>query len=293
MKPNEITREIIGSAIEVHRELGPGKPELAYEAALAHELFLRGLEHCVQRPVPVVYKGVRLECGYRLDLLVDERIVVEVKAVELVHPVHRAQVLTYLKLGGWRLALLLNFNVAVLKDGIERFVFGFDGAAFIDKSVEQRATQKSCQPEGPERASRLWSSEDSGDAKAEALAREVIASALEVHRELGVGLLRSTYEMCLAHELSLRGVPFELKQPLALHYKGVALNASDQLDMLVGGRLVVTPYAVATLEPLHEGELRSQLRLGGWNLGLMVNFSTLRLTDGLRRIVWRRGTSTD
>src|SRR5437870_136426 len=103
MKPNELTREIIGAAIEVHRELGPGKPEAAYEAALARELGLRGLAHRVQKPVPMVYKGVKLECGYRVDVLVGET-VVEVKAVEVVIPVHRAQVLTYLKVGGWKVA---------------------------------------------------------------------------------------------------------------------------------------------------------------------------------------------
>src|SRR5260370_275593 len=100
VKPNEITHEIIGAAIEVHRGLGPGKAEAAYEHALAHELGLRGLPHRVQVPVPVVYKGVKLECGYRLDLLVMDGVVVEIKSVEFLNPVHRAQVITYLRLGG-------------------------------------------------------------------------------------------------------------------------------------------------------------------------------------------------
>ena len=99
MEPNQLTREIIGSVIEVHRELGPGKPEIAYETALARELGLRGLAHQVQKPVPVIYKGVKLECGYHLDVLVAYTVVVEVKSVECVIPVHRSQVLTYLKLG--------------------------------------------------------------------------------------------------------------------------------------------------------------------------------------------------
>src|SRR5262245_28378772 len=102
MRTNDITHEIIGSAIEVHRELGPGKTEAAYEAALAHELALRALAHRVQKPVPVVYKGLKLDCGYRLDVLVEEMVVTEVKSVEAVLPIHRAQVLTYLRLGGWR-----------------------------------------------------------------------------------------------------------------------------------------------------------------------------------------------
>jgi GxxExxY protein len=139
MKPNELTREIIGAAIEVHRELGPGKPEAAYERALAHELGLRALPHQVQKPVPVMYKGVKLECGYRLDLLVANTVVVEVKSVEVVNPVHRAQVLTYLRLGGWKLSLLLNFNVAVLKEGIDRLVLGLEEE--IRETADTRWTQ--------------------------------------------------------------------------------------------------------------------------------------------------------
>src|SRR5438046_8769703 len=124
MKPNELTHAIIGAAIEVHRELGPGKPEIAYEGALAQELTLRGIAHQAQKPVPVIYKGIKLECGYRLDVLVANSVVVEAKSVEVVIPVHTAQVLTYMNIGGWKVALLLNFNVATLKEGIERFVLG-------------------------------------------------------------------------------------------------------------------------------------------------------------------------
>ena len=219
MHLNEITRQIIGAAIEVHRELGPGKPEAAYEAALAMELALRGLAHHVQKPVPVVYKGVLLECGYRLDLLVLGSVVVEVKSVELINPIHRAQVLTYLKLGGWKVALLLNFNVAVLKEGIERFVLGFNEAG--KETAETRWTQSSNQAE-TSAAPVLHSKSDSGDVEAESLARETIAAATEVHRELGVGLLPSAFAACLCHELHLRAVPFERKRPLTLSYKGDA-----------------------------------------------------------------------
>lgn len=122
MKVNEITREIIGAAIEVCRALGPGKAEAAYEEAVSHELTLRGIAHRRQKPVPVIYKRIKLRCGYRLDLLVAEMVVGEIKAVETVMPVHCAQTLTYLKLGGWKLALLLNFNVAMMKEGVRRLV---------------------------------------------------------------------------------------------------------------------------------------------------------------------------
>jgi len=122
MTDNELTHEIIGAAIEVHRLLGPGLLESAYEECLARELSLRGLKYERQKPLPVIYKDVKLECGYRVDLLVEGRVVVELKSVEALAPVHDAIVLTYLRLSGCRLGLLMNFNVALLKDGVKRFV---------------------------------------------------------------------------------------------------------------------------------------------------------------------------
>ena len=122
MTDNEITHEIIGAAIEVHRRLGPGLLESAYEECLAHELQLRNLRVDRQRGVPVVYREVKLECGYRLDLLVEGRIVVELKSIDSFAPIHEAIVLTYLRLSGHHVGLLINFNVTVLKDGVRRFV---------------------------------------------------------------------------------------------------------------------------------------------------------------------------
>jgi GxxExxY protein len=121
MTDNELTGRIIGAAIEVHRCLGPGLLESCYEECLAHELQLRSVAFERQKGLPVVYKNVRLVCGYRIDLLVDSRIVVELKAIEAIAPVHEAIVLTYLRLSGCNIGLLINFNVAVLKDGIRRF----------------------------------------------------------------------------------------------------------------------------------------------------------------------------
>jgi GxxExxY protein len=118
----ELTHEIIGASIEVHRLLGPGLLESAYEECLAKELSLRGLRVERQKAVPVVYKETKLECGYRIDLLVESRVIVELKSVEALAPIHEAIVLTYLRLSGCKLALLVNFNVRVLKDGIRRFV---------------------------------------------------------------------------------------------------------------------------------------------------------------------------
>ena len=118
----ELTSKIIAAAIEAHRALGPGLLESAYLACLVRELVLRGIPIEQEKPLPVEYKGVRLDCGYRLDLLVNGKVVVELKAVDALHPVHEAQLLTYLKLSGCRVGLLINFNVPVLKEGIKRMV---------------------------------------------------------------------------------------------------------------------------------------------------------------------------
>lgn len=125
MNMKELTEEIIGAGIKVHRALGPGLLESAYEECLAHEMGLRGLQFDRQMPLPVAYKGVNLDCGYRLDFLVENAVVLELKAVESIVPIYEAQVLTYLKLGGWTVGLLVNFNVPVLKQGIKRIVLNY------------------------------------------------------------------------------------------------------------------------------------------------------------------------
>jgi GxxExxY protein len=115
-----LTERIIGFAIEVHRQLGPGLLESAYEECLCHELSQDGLTFRRQVPLPVVYKSVRLDCGYRLDIVVENSVVIELKAVERLMPIHEAQLITYLKLSGLPTGLLLNFNTPVLRDGIRR-----------------------------------------------------------------------------------------------------------------------------------------------------------------------------
>lgn len=118
----DLTQEIIGAAIDVHRELGPGLLESTCEECLCHELHLCGVNFERQVPLPVQYKGLKLDCGYRLDVVVETAVVLELKSVEKVLPVHEAQLLTYLKLSGKRVGLIINFNVPVLKDGIVRKV---------------------------------------------------------------------------------------------------------------------------------------------------------------------------
>ena len=120
MEMNEITGQIIDASMKVHTELGPGLLESAYEACLAHELRKRGINVLVQLSLPVKYDGIELEAGYRIDLLVQDRVIVELKAVEKTTPLHEAQLLSYLKLSKKKIGLLINFNVARLKDGIKR-----------------------------------------------------------------------------------------------------------------------------------------------------------------------------
>ena len=117
---NESSHELIGAAIEVHSELGPGLLESAYEAAYSYELTLRGIPHVRQRAMPIFYKGVTIDTAYRIDLLVEDRLAIELKAVEKLVPLHATQLLTYLRLGRFPLGLLINFNVRKLIEGVER-----------------------------------------------------------------------------------------------------------------------------------------------------------------------------
>ena len=119
---DSLSEQVIGLAIQVHRALGPGLLESAYEACLCHELSEHDIPFKRQVPLPVTYKGVQLDCGYRLDLTVAEKLMVELKSVDKILPVHHAQLLTYLKLSGFQTGLILNFNVPVLKDGIKRLI---------------------------------------------------------------------------------------------------------------------------------------------------------------------------
>ena len=119
---DRLTHTVIGAAIEVHRTLGPGLLESAYQKCLFHELILRGLNVARQVMLPVSYKGLDLDYTYRIDLLVDDRLVIEIKALDQVHPVHKAQLLSYLRLGNYPIGLLLNFHTEVLKNGIIRMV---------------------------------------------------------------------------------------------------------------------------------------------------------------------------
>jgi GxxExxY protein len=121
---NELTEIVIGCAIEVHRSLGPGLLESTYEMCLCRELSLRNILFERQKPIPVIYKGVKLDCGYRADLIVDGRVLLEIKSIEQTSAIHDAQLLSYLKLSGMKVGLLINFNVRILTHGVHRKILG-------------------------------------------------------------------------------------------------------------------------------------------------------------------------
>jgi GxxExxY protein len=122
MEFDDLSNRVLGCAIEVHRELGPGLLESTYEQCLAYELIQAKIPFKIQQPISVAYKQIKLDCGYRVDLLVDDRLIIELKSVEQLLKIHEAQVLTYMKLANVRIGLLINFNVQMLKKGIKRFV---------------------------------------------------------------------------------------------------------------------------------------------------------------------------
>ena len=122
---NKITETIIGVAIDIHKALGPGLLESAYEACMVYDLIQSGLKLEQQKPLPVIYREVKLECGYRLDLMIENEVIVEIKSVEKLLPIHKAQLMSYLKLSDCKVGLLINFNIELLKDGTQRVVNNF------------------------------------------------------------------------------------------------------------------------------------------------------------------------
>ncbi len=255
---NQLTGAVIGAAIAVHRQLGPGVDEAAYEAALSGRLTAGGIAHQCQVPLPLNYKGVSLDCGFRLDVLVENRLPLELKAVEVVLPIHDAQLLTYMRLGAHPLGLLINFEVAVLKDGVRRKVH----------------TTRAAPSPNFDRIS------DGFDE----LSQEILSGAIEVHRHLGPGLLRSAYEECLCHELAERKIPFTRRHLIPLVCDGQPLGQSSEVSLLVGNSVPVQCLSVAELNALHEARLLARIRQGNWPYGLLLNFNAPTLTRGIRRL---------
>ncbi len=125
MNENEISKIVVDAGLKVHRTLGPGLLESAYEACLYHELCSRNLLVEKQKPLPLIYEGVILEAGYRIDLLVENKLIIEIKSADSLHPLHEAQLLTYLKVSNCKLGLLMNFNTVLFKDGVRRYINGY------------------------------------------------------------------------------------------------------------------------------------------------------------------------
>jgi len=134
-KLNKVTEAIISVAVDVHRALGPGLLESAYEACMVYDLAKAGLKVEQQKPLPIVYRGIKLECAYRLDLMIDNEVIVEIKSVEKLLPIHQAQLLSYLKLSERKVGLLINFNVKMLKNGIKRVVNNFPDTLRSQRSL--------------------------------------------------------------------------------------------------------------------------------------------------------------
>jgi GxxExxY protein len=261
MKPNDITHEIIGAAIDVHRELGPGQDEVLYEDAMEVALHSRKLRFHRQLQLPVHYKGVKLDCGFRPDFVVEETVVAECKSAELMHLVFDAQVRTYQRLGGWPLGLLLNFNVPVMKDGVSRFIV--DASEF--------------------RSERSFRTEVGRTQRGTDLIEAIIGAAIEVHRYLGPGLLHSVYDACLRQELTLSELKFETGQRVDAVFQGAKLSHPAEIDLVVAGQVLVAALSVPNLQPVHEAQVRSQMRLGNLPVALLLNFHAKRLADDLKR----------
>lgn len=258
---NKLTGIVIGEAIEVHRQLGPGQLESAYEEALHRRLSKLGVSSQRQVPLPLTYKGMRLDCGYRIDLLVEDSLPVELKVVAQILGIHEAQLMTYMRTGRFALGLLINFQVAVLKQGV----------------VRKTETREWCPGDADKHtvSSAHW----------DELSFAVIQAAMEVHQQIGPGLLPSAYLACLCHEFSLRKMAFEKELKIPLLCDGEPLAGETEVPLLLGHELPVFPISVSTITPVHTATAISRLRQGGWKRGLILNFNSSTLSAGIKRVV--------
>lgn len=267
---NDLSERVIGCAIAIHRRLGPGKKEALYEEALQKSLRKQGVACERQVPLPVEYGGTILDCGYRMGLVVEGVIVIELKTVAVLLPIHDAQLLTYLKLSEHKVGLLINFHSLMLKDGIRRRVHGL-GMELV--------------PAPP------WTSRSSVSGPLAG----VISAAMMVHSALGPGLLRSTYMVCMIHELEGRlevkaskvvRVHQNLQRPVEVD--GMQLDQPLEVELaleLESEQFVpLLILSVDSITPLHEARLRSEIRLAGWQEGVILNFNADSMRDGIRHI---------
>jgi GxxExxY protein len=255
---SDLTGQVIAAAIAVHREFGPGLDEADYERALHLELLAMGIEHECEVPLPLIYKGTKLDCGYRMDLVVAGWLLLELKAVEKLHPLHEAQLITYLRLARLKLGLLMNFGSLVLRDGIVR-------------RANSSASESKLYAPGAE----FQAMDD--------LSREVMDAAFEVQHVLGTGLLRSAYEAALAHELKLRGLKVEQRLPVNLLYREQLIPSAKELPMVVEGRLMASCVCAKMIEPIHLARQRSLLKAARIEEGICLNFHAESMAAEVKR----------
>jgi GxxExxY protein len=259
---NQLSGAVIGAAIDVHRQLGPDLHEVAYEEALSQKLDRLGIRNKRQVSLPLTYKDVRLDCGYRIDILVEERLPLELKAVALTLGIHEAQLLTYLRTGCFPLGLLINFNVDVLKRGITRMVETREHIAIKDSSRELDMLKA-----------------------LDARSAEIVLASIEVHRHVGPRMLGSSYLACLSHEFSLRGLKFEKEVKIPLQFDGELVGANAEVPLVVEKEIPVIPLSVNSITEVHIATMLARLRQGGWKQGLLLNFNSQTMKAGLKRVV--------
>lgn len=257
---SDLTARVIGAAMTVHRELGPGLDEKDYEQAIHLEFLAAGIEHECQVALPLMYKGAQLDCGYRMDVVVENEVLLELKALEKLHPLHEAQLMTYLRLSKLKLGLLMNFGNLMLRDGIAR---------------RANSTVNVSNPRSP----------SANHPAMDEVSHQVIGAALEVQHILGQGLLRSAYEAALAHEIRLRGLKVEQRVPTTLVYREQRILSSKEIPLLVEGSLMVTCLCVKKLEPVHLAQQRSLLKAAHIERGLCLNFHAESIATEIKRIL--------
>ena len=259
---NQLSGSVIGAAIDVHRQLGPNLDEIGDEEALARKLTTLGIANRRQVPLPLTYKGVRLDCGYRIDIVVEDRLPLELKAVAVILGVHEAQLLTYQRVGCFPLGLLINFNVALLKQGIVR-----------------------------KAETRIWVPPEQSAVEIDSLrafdpaSAAVVLAAIEVHRHIGPGMLSSSYLACLCHELSTRRIAFEKEKQLPILFDSEPLSAHAEVPLVIAGQVPVFPISAESIDPIHTSTALARLRQGGWKQGLILNFNSETMVSGIKRVV--------
>ncbi len=256
----DLTGKVIAAAMAVHRELGPGLDEHDYSRALTSEFDFFGIEYQEQVGLPLFYKGYKLDCGFRVDMIIAGCLLLELKAVENLHPIYEAQLITYLRLTELRLGLLLNFSKLTLSEGIMR------RANSRPRSLDtSRLTTPSSVEFDP-------------------LSREVIAAAIEVRRVLGVGLLQSAYESALSFELQQRGLHVNRDQPVSFNYRGERFSSKRRMQMIVEGRLMVSCLCVNAIEQIHVASQRSLFKDTEVQSGICFNFHSITPQMEFRRL---------